>query len=264
MPTELLKFDTHIHTNASPCSSNKPERVVDKAVQAGLGEIVIKDHDRISGVLKAFEYNKPDQTGLIINPGLEVTTDCGEIGIDFANFEELERILELKEDGITSFRRLIELCMEIQYEDDSTLLKDLHHPYDFANPKRGFNFDKAQVEMGLSNIKEVMDLFDFTEINCSSTNIREVQFAVKLATQYMIPIVRSTDSHFIPQIGRYYSTTLKSSARNAIISGDLDNYPANTPRPMQFVRSVNYSRARYYRLRSWLLKKYRKSFGDFK
>ena len=71
------KFDLHVHTNYSKDGISSVEEILTKAKGLGLNGLAITDHDVIDGALKALKL--ADEFGLIVVPGIEVTTKEGEI-----------------------------------------------------------------------------------------------------------------------------------------------------------------------------------------
>jgi len=77
MDRKLIKADLHIHSNFSDGIAS-PEEIVKYAAQnTDLKIIAITDHDNIKGSLKAAELG--DKYGLIVVPGVEVTTLQGHV-----------------------------------------------------------------------------------------------------------------------------------------------------------------------------------------
>ena len=66
-----MKVDLHIHTSYSD-GVFSPEKIVDTAIDAGLGAIAITDHDNILSFDIALEYAKGKQIEII--PGVEINT----------------------------------------------------------------------------------------------------------------------------------------------------------------------------------------------
>jgi predicted metal-dependent phosphoesterase TrpH len=235
----------------------RPEDVVDKAAEAGLHEIVIKDHDQIEGALRAKNFAVQHYRDLIkVNLGIEMTTEFGEIGAGFLTEEQCLRLIESRnERGKFDFGKIVEISREFFSDPNSTALFDLHHPFDFANPKRGFNFE-GPVDKGIFYDTEgLLNFFDYTEINTASTSVRETWAAFELADESDLPLVCSTDSHFLSQIGRYYTETDKTNARDAII----DN--VDLKHSIKSLEEIKYFRSRIYRVASWMLKRKKKLVG---
>ncbi len=252
-----MRFDTHIHTNFSPCSDMRPEDVVRRAFEMRLSEIVIKDHDQIEGAIRAKNFAVEHYRELFkVNLGIEITTEFGEIGASFLTEEQCLRLMESRnERGKFDFGKIVEISREFFSDPNSSALFDLHHPYDFANPKRGFNFQGPVDEGIFSSTEGLLKFFDYTEINTASTSIRETWAALQLASETGLPLVCSTDSHFLSQIGRYYTESDKPDAHEAIV----DN--ADLRHSIKSLEEINYFRSRMYRIASWLLKRKRKLVG---
>lgn len=73
----MKKYDLHIHTHYSPCSTNKPAGILARAKKIGLDGIAITDHNEIKGALEAKALNKDPNFEVII--GEEVMTDQCEV-----------------------------------------------------------------------------------------------------------------------------------------------------------------------------------------
>jgi predicted metal-dependent phosphoesterase TrpH len=69
-------IDLHCHTSASFDSLAAPEAVVKAAAERGLTHLVISDHDRIDGALRAREAAPP---GLTVIVGEEIKTADGDL-----------------------------------------------------------------------------------------------------------------------------------------------------------------------------------------
>ncbi len=70
-----MKIDMHVHTRFSKDSTSSLEDIVETARARGLDGLAITDHDTVEGVkqMKSLDH------GLHIIPGIEKTTDRGEI-----------------------------------------------------------------------------------------------------------------------------------------------------------------------------------------
>jgi predicted metal-dependent phosphoesterase TrpH len=71
-----MRYDLHVHTDASPCSATSPERVAAAATNAGLDGIVVTDHDTLENVARVREH-APDRVDVV--SGVEVTTTQGHL-----------------------------------------------------------------------------------------------------------------------------------------------------------------------------------------
>ncbi len=70
-----MKIDMHVHTRFSRDSAMDPKELVESAVDKGLDGIAVTDHNTMEGFR---ELEKIDH-GLKIIPGVEITTDRGEL-----------------------------------------------------------------------------------------------------------------------------------------------------------------------------------------
>lgn len=70
-----MKIDMHVHTEFSEDSNTPVEKVVEKAEREGLDGVAVTDHDTMEGVEKMRELDHD----LVIVPGMEITTDEGEL-----------------------------------------------------------------------------------------------------------------------------------------------------------------------------------------
>jgi predicted metal-dependent phosphoesterase TrpH len=70
-------LDAHIHTNISPDSSITTSQLLQGATATGLNAIAIVDHDTVEGY-RRIKHSALFSDFLII-PGVEITTDLGEV-----------------------------------------------------------------------------------------------------------------------------------------------------------------------------------------
>ena len=251
-----MNFSTHIHTNYSPCAVTTPQQLVDLAEERlstteSPGTIVVCDHNVVAGGLEAREIAK--NHNLNVKLGTEATTEFGEIGVKFLSDIECERVMGVKNNSnVFNFLQLKKLIDGIRKEGKSSMLVDLHHPFDSVNKKRGFNFEGILKAGIFKNRAELMAWFDFTEVNGACVNIKETRGALELALRYNIPIVSSDDAHYPDQIGRYYTETDHDDAREAIV----DNNDLTIFGP----EGIDYRLAKYYRLRAGVRKRVSKLF----
>jgi len=226
-----------------------PRQLVDSA-EGKLDTVVVCDHNEIKGALEAREIAVRENRKLIVELGIEFSTQFGEIGAKFLSDSEAERLMALKGgSGTFGFGDLKTALNDIRGNSDSRTLVDLHHPYDVINPKRGFNLMGAIAHFPNKTMEELMAFFDFTEMNTACMHPKEIRMALDLAKTFRKPIVCSTDSHFPGQIGRYFTETHCPDARDGI----LFDQQLKLPSPEE----VNHWLSVWYRLRS----KIRKTLG---
>jgi len=96
----LWKVEFHCHTTASKDSLVKPANLVAEAVRRGIDRVIITDHNRLEGALRAREL---DPERVIV--GEEIKTTRGELLAAFvsehvpANLTPLETIARLRDQG---------------------------------------------------------------------------------------------------------------------------------------------------------------------
>ena len=78
-PTLSLTLDLHVHTNYSHDGCDSVDKIVDSAIAKKLDGIAICDHDTMNGSYAAQKYIADNELGLIIIPGIEVTTSKGHL-----------------------------------------------------------------------------------------------------------------------------------------------------------------------------------------
>ncbi len=72
-----LRFDPHVHTNASYDGRGSVEGVLDAAVEAGLDAVAITDHDTTVAAREAVSL--PGTRDLTVVPGVEISTRDGHV-----------------------------------------------------------------------------------------------------------------------------------------------------------------------------------------
>lgn len=96
--SQFKKLDLHIHTPQSLCYSDvtvKPEQIVDAAVVSGLHAIAITDHNTVAGIEEIRRI--ADKEGLVVFPGIELTTRGGHFLAIFeidTSLMQLDKLLD--------------------------------------------------------------------------------------------------------------------------------------------------------------------------
>lgn len=95
-----MKIDMHVHTRFSRDSSMRVEDLVESATKKGLDGVAITDHDTMEG----FREIEGLDHGLEIIPGMEITTERGELlGLfleEEVDSKDAEKVVkEVKEQG---------------------------------------------------------------------------------------------------------------------------------------------------------------------
>ncbi|MGB7531588.1 MAG: PHP domain-containing protein [Halobacteriota archaeon] len=119
-PTLSLTLDLHVHTNYSHDGCDSVDKIVDSAIAKKLDGIAICDHDTMNGSYAAQKYVADNELGLIIIPGIEVTTSKGHL-IVLGMGEGIERGLSLEE--------TIKIAREKEMERKGTVVIIAPHPF---------------------------------------------------------------------------------------------------------------------------------------
>ncbi|MBU0727193.1 PHP domain-containing protein [Patescibacteria group bacterium] len=251
-----MKFDTHIHTKYSPCSNIEPNQLVSVAVGEGLDEIVVKDHNVIQGARETRDFAREFCGEMLkVRLGIELATQFGEIGVSFLSDEEAEEIMRLREDnGKFGFFDVAEQINEMRRRKESQLTVDLHHPFD-GSRRGSFDFDGLLESGFFASRSGLMNFFDTVELNTSCMRCSETQGAVNLADVFNKPVVCASDSHFLPQVGRYHTETKHPDAHSAIVAAGKGERGAL--RHSVIPEEIDYLRARYYRTLSGIRKMFK-------
>ncbi len=119
-PTRSLTLDLHVHTNYSHDGCDSVDKIVDSAISKKLDGIAICDHDTMNGSYAAQKYVADNELGLIIIPGIEVTTSKGHL-IVLGMGEGIERGLSPEE--------TIKIAREKEKEKKGTVVIIAPHPF---------------------------------------------------------------------------------------------------------------------------------------
>ncbi|MDH7555653.1 MAG: PHP domain-containing protein [Candidatus Methanosuratincola sp.] len=72
-----ILLDAHVHTNSSPDSSLTPGQLLEKLKTKGINAVAITDHDTLDGYRRVMDTKGFGD--ILVVPGIEVTTDLGDI-----------------------------------------------------------------------------------------------------------------------------------------------------------------------------------------
>jgi len=182
-----VRYDLHIHTKYSKCSSLKPKDIIRIAKKRGLNGIAVCDHNTIKGALEVSRLNKDNAFEVII--GEEITTDKGEI---------LGLYIK-KEIKPGDFFRVIS---DIRKQNGIAIVA---HPY----VSIGLARKKADVNAVIKKVDAIEG------INARSLFKFENKKAQAKAKKENISVTAGSDSHFKFEIGRAY-TEFDGNLRDAI------------------------------------------------
>ncbi len=169
------KFDLHVHTNYSKDGISSVEEVLTRAKALGLNGLAITDHDVIGGALKALRI--ADKFGLIVIPGIEITTMEGDI-----------LVLGIKS-LIPKKLRAVETVMKARELGGAVIVP---HTYDYL---RG----------ALGRVAESLDVDAVEALNGGEFLPFSNIFARKLAERRKLPMTAGSDAHSIETLGCAYT-----------------------------------------------------------
>jgi predicted metal-dependent phosphoesterase TrpH len=169
------KFDLHVHTNYSKDGISSVEEVLTRAKALGLNGLAITDHDVIDGALKALRI--ADKFGLIVIPGIEITTMEGDI-----------LVLGIKS-LIPKKLRAVETVMKARELGGAVIVP---HTYDYL---RG----------ALGRVAESLDVDAVEALNGGEFLPFSNIFARKLAERRKLPMTAGSDAHSIETLGCAYT-----------------------------------------------------------
>ena len=171
-------IDLHCHTSASFDSLAAPEAVVDAAAKRGLTHLVISDHDRIDGALRARDA-APE--GLTVIVGEEIKTADGDLVAAFLTMPVPPGLPA--RDAIAAVR-------------EQGGLVGIPHPFDRF---RGSMLNDPRLEA-------IAPLVDWVETH----NARVVggngnERAARFAHEHRLPGVAVSDAHSVMEVGIAYT-----------------------------------------------------------
>jgi len=168
-----LKVDFHCHTVHSKDSLTQPNKLVEAARAAGLDRVVVTDHNKVEGALRAREL-APD----LVIAGEEVMTTEGELLAAFvekmvpAGLHPEEAIFRLREQGA---------------------FISVSHPFDHS--RHG--------AWQLAALRRIAPLVDAVEVfNARCASARPNRLAAIFAQEVNLPGTAGSDGHAAFELGR--------------------------------------------------------------
>ena len=182
----FMKFDPHIHSIYSGDARSRPADIIKQSIKIGLDAIAISDHNAVEGSKIAIEIAKKMDNFLVI-PSIEISSSYGHIlglGVEtiipkyLSPEETIEKVHE--EGGIVIIPHPFSLYREGLFSKDKRTLKNLDNSEDSSI--EGVEVMNARYIFGYSNYK-----------------------SKKLANEYNLAKIGSSDSHFLGSIGNCYT-----------------------------------------------------------
>ena len=166
-PEGYVPIDLHMHSHHSHDSKTKLQPILEAAHQHGLRAIAITDHDNLGGSLEAMELAPK---GLLVIPGMEITSEVGDIIALFIHTP----IKALDLDGIVA---------EVRAQDG---LLYLPHPF------------RGRRSLSLDLIKN-MDVFEVFNGRSQGINYNDDSFGnseiVQFAQEHRLTGMGGSDAH---------------------------------------------------------------------
>jgi len=172
-----MKFDLHVHTDASPDSSTSVESAVKAARRAGLNGIALANHNKY--------IIPPEVDDFIIIPGCEYTTDVGHLLTYFIN-SPLDDGLAKNSLGQYHWRDIVERARAQnaiiilahpyapEYERDNEV-------YSAVDGLEGYN---ARIEHSSAKHPNKRAVEKISELSCLFTAGSDAHFAAEIGAAY--------------------------------------------------------------------------------
>ena len=193
----MKKYDLHIHSHYSTCSSNSPETILKVAKKRGLDGIAVTDHNTIKGALFVKKLNKDRDFEVIV--GEEIKTPVCEILAYHVN-EEIKP------------GPLGEVLDKLH---DQGCITSIAHPFTLGVIRRSVPIDLRKL-IGKVDAIETFNGRMFTMLS----NMKARTFALENGFAQ----TGGSDAHFAWEIGRGWTVIEDSlerdiSARNTLTGG---------------------------------------------
>ena len=182
-----MEVDLHIHSRYSPDSRSRPEDIVKRAVNLGLGAIAVTDHDSLKGAAAATRL-APDS--LFIVPGMELKTEKGDLLALFVSHEVRSRTFATAVD-------------EIRSEGGIAIV-----PHPGESPKM---------------TRQDIALADGLEVFNATLSPRDNRRSLEYATELRMPGFSSSDAHLVMEIGNGTTRVQDSSSLEELRKALLAN-----------------------------------------
>jgi len=203
----FIDADLHIHSKYSYDSLLEPKDIIKIAVRRGLSLIAITDHNTLAGSLLAIQEvsELTDQFQIMVIPGVEISTNFGDLIALFVEEEIKSRILE-------------EVVENVRKQDGMIILP---HPY-----------------RGHKNLKTLLRYTDLIEVVNDRSSLKENKRAIRLTKLTRKPFTAGSDAHFSFEVGRvrlriyYYMPSDAEEIRKLLRSGFRDCIGKPLPIPL--------------------------------
>lgn len=207
----FFKGDLHIHTCLSPCADLEmsPKNIIEKVKEKNLQIIAVCDHNSTENSQPVIELG--NKNNILVLPGMEITTkeEVHILGI----FENLEKALQFQN---IIYENLPDLEGE-KFQEEQPIVDEEENVLGFCK-KSLFYAVNLKIEEIVEKIHLYGGLAIASHIDREAFSIigqlgfipeglkldgLEVAFDLKKEYEiYNLPLIRSSDSHFLEEIGQ--------------------------------------------------------------
>jgi len=183
-------IDLHLHTSRGSSDSNiSPQALVERAREIQIGAVCLTEHDNM------WESHEIDDlaagAGVIVLHGMEVTTDCGHVGV-FGLDRYVGGIYKLKE-----LRRVADA-------EGGILIAN--HPFRYQLDAKVSFMNGHRQPLDPNEVKsaaalEIFQMADAVEVLNGASSEEENLFALKIARHLGLAEVAGSDSHSSRSVG---------------------------------------------------------------
>lgn len=189
MKQPVRKYDLHVHSFYSGCSSIRPEKLLRIAKKRGLNGIAVTDHNTIKGGLETKKLNKGRRFEVIV--GAEIKTEAGEI-LGYYLKKEIKS------------RKAVEVIKEIHKQGGFAVVA---HPFSHGLLRKCLRVDLKKLK-GLDGIEvhNSRNMFGWENF-----------YSAMAAEKYRMAKTGGSDAHFYHEIGRgftFFKGDLKAAIKN--------------------------------------------------
>lgn len=210
-----LKADLHIHTNEDPqdwAIKYNSFELIDITSQLGFNVVAITNHNVLTYNEELNGYAR--EKGVVLIPAMEKTVEGCHVLFLNADFKEVQKLREIK---------------DIKHVKDEKSLVIAPHPLFPAGRSLNSKFEK--------NI-DVFDAVEYTGYYFWFINFNKG--ILDLAQRYNLPMVGSSDAHFLFQLNRTYTLIDADPSIDSIIKAIKNNRMEVVSRPIP----INFSSIR--------------------
>jgi len=225
--TKALKADLHLHTAEDPvdCVGYAAKDLISKAADEGFEVISITNHQRITFNEDLFSLAK--ERGILLIPGIEMEIQGRHV-----------LVLNPPSYGMNS-----DFISLSKMRRPETLIIAPHPYYPGTTSLNGY----------LSKYLNLFDALEYSHFYSQMINFN--QKAVEVSQSFGLPLVGTSDAHFLSQLGTTYSLIYAEKNLEAVFGAIRQNRVKVTSRPLKHLEMGSIAaRLLTMKLRSILIK----------